>query len=172
METGYPILSNIRGDRPEKALVHSIIRQESLFDPEARSGVGAVGLMQIMPVTAKHVAQQAGIRYSPNKLTNPDFNVAVGSHYLASLVDNYHGSYVLAIAAYNAGPGNVNKWLRDMGDPRLVDDVDVIVDWIESIPFKETRNYVHRVLEAMQVYRHSIHPELPAKNMVIEDLKR
>ena len=172
MESGYPILSSIRGERPEPALVHSIIRQESLFDPDARSGVGAVGLMQLMPATAKHVAQQGGIRYSPGKLSNPDVNVAIGSRYLANLIDSYNGSYVLAIAAYNAGPGNVNKWLKEMGDPRLVDDVDVIVDWIESMPFKETRNYVHRVLEATQVYRHSIHPELPAKNMIIEDLKR
>ena len=172
MESGYPILSNIRGVKPEPALVHSIIRQESLFDPDARSGVGATGLMQLMPATAKHVAQQMGVHYVPGKLSIPDFNITVGSRYLSNLVDNYNGSYILAIAAYNAGPGNVSKWLKEMGDPRLVDDVDVIVDWIEMIPFKETRNYVHRVMEALQVYRHSIHPELPAKNMLIEDLKR
>jgi soluble lytic murein transglycosylase len=172
MESGYPILNSIRGNRPEPALVHSIIRQESLFDPEARSGVGATGLMQLMPATAKQLAQQMGMHYNLSKLTNPEFNIALGSRYLSNLIDNYNGSYLLAIAAYNAGPGNVNKWIKEMGDPRLVDDVDVIVDWVESIPFKETRNYVHRVMEAMQVYRHSIRPDLPAKNMIVEDIKR
>ena len=163
MEKTHPVLP---------FLSHAIIRQESCFDASALSGAGAQGLMQLMPATAKHVAQQMGVHYVPGKLSNPDFNITVGSRYLSNLVDNYNGSYILAIAAYNAGPGNVSKWLKEMGDPRLVDDVDVIVDWIEMIPFKETRNYVHRVMEALQVYRHSIHPELPAKNMLIEDLKR
>lgn len=173
VETGYPVLDSIRGNRPEKALTHAIIRQESQFDTEARSPVGALGLMQLMPATAKQVAGQIGQRYSQAKLTeDPTFNVALGSRYLAGLIDNYNGSYVLAIAAYNGGPGNVSKWVRDIGDPRAMDDVDMIVDWIEMIPFKETRNYVHRVLEAMQVYRHSIDPDNVARNQIVEDLKR
>lgn len=172
IETGYPILRNIRGDRPEKALVHSIIRQESVFDARAKSGAGAMGLMQLMPATARKIAQQNKLRFSSSKLLDPDYNVTIGSRYLASLVDNYNGSYVLAIAAYNAGPGNVSKWIRDLGDPREGNDVDKTVDWIESIPFKETRNYVHRVMEALQVYRHSIHPEMPAANQIVEDLRR
>ena len=173
METGYPVLSNIDNDKPERALTHAIIRQESMFDPNAKSPAGALGLMQLMPATAKHVAQRAGFKYTQSRLTSdPDFNITVGSRYLANLVDSFGGSYVLGIAAYNAGPGNVNKWLRDMGDPRLMKDTDMIVDWIELIPFKETRNYVQRVLEALQVYRHSVNPRQPARNLIVEDLQR
>ncbi len=173
IEAGYPVLDSILSNRPEKALTHAIIRQESQFDAEARSPVGALGLMQLMPATAKHVAGLAGARYSQSKLTeDPEYNITLGSRYLASMIDNYNGSYVLAIASYNGGPGNVNKWVRDIGDPRMMDDVDMIVDWIEMIPFKETRNYVQRVLEATQVYRHSIDPDNAARNQIAEDLKR
>lgn len=173
VEAGYPVLESIKHTRPEKALTHAIIRQESQFDTEARSPVGALGLMQLMPATAKQVSGQAGLRYSEVKLTqDPNFNVTLGSRYLADMIDNYNGSYILAIAAYNAGPGNVNKWIRDIGDPRLMDDVDMIIDWIEMIPFKETRNYVHRVLEAVQIYRYSLNPDSVAKNEITNDLKR
>lgn len=173
IEAGYPVLESIRGNRPERALTHAIIRQESQFDTEARSPVGALGLMQLMPATAKQVSGQAGLRYSAAKLTeDPDYNITLGNRYLASMIENYNGSYILAIASYNGGPGNVNKWLREIGDPREMDDVDMIVDWIEMIPFKETRNYVHRVLEALQVYRHSLDPDNVARNQIIEDLKR
>lgn len=174
METGYPVLNEVRSDgAPEPALVHAIIRQESMFDPEAKSPAGALGLMQLMPATAKHVAPRAGHKFSKDKLTSdPKFNIALGSRYLEDMVDNYGGSYILGVAAYNAGPGNVSKWLKEMGDPRLMDDPDMIVDWIEMMPFKETRNYVQRVLEALQIYRHSLAPGKPAQNAIVEDLKR
>lgn len=173
METGYPVLKDIKGEHPERALVHAIIRQESMFDPEARSPAGALGLMQLMPATAKQVAGQMGLKYNTQKLVaDPNFNIALGTRYLGSMVDKFDGSYVLGIASYNAGPGNVGKWVRDIGDPRRMKDVDEIVDWIEMMPFKETRNYVQRVLEAVQVYRHSINPKGTTQNKIVEDLKR
>lgn len=142
-------------NRPEPALVHAIIRQESEFDPRAVSHANAHGLMQLIPTTARLQAQREGMTYQRAALTaDPQYNVTLGSAHLADLVDNYGGSYILAIAAYNAGPGNVSEWIGDWGDPRSR-SVDA-VDWIELIPFSETRNYVHRVTENLQVYRHRL----------------
>lgn len=130
-------------------MIHAIARQESQFDREATSRVGARGLMQLMPGTARETAPRAGLTYNYASLGNPQYNMMLGSTYFGQLMDMYGGSYVLSVAAYNAGPGNVNKWLRTYGDPRT--DVDVLT-WIENIPLSETRNYVQRVLENAVVY--------------------
>jgi soluble lytic murein transglycosylase len=133
------------------SVIHGITRQESLFDREALSSAGARGLMQLMPGTAREVAGRAGLPYDQGRLTrDPEYNVMLGSAYFARLLDQYGGSYPLAVASYNAGPGNVNRWLRENGDPRTP-GINM-VDWIEKIPFFETRNYVQRVLENAVVY--------------------
>ena len=130
--------------------VLALMRQESMFDHEAQSPVGALGLMQLMPGTAKTLAKRAGVSYSAGKLTNADYNIRLGSEYLEELLDRYDGSYPLAIAAYNAGPARVDDWLDTFGDPRH-SKADFI-DWIEMMPIYETRNYVQRVLENTVVY--------------------
>lgn len=151
-DAGFPLLPHKVGPMPEAGLVHGIIRQESNFNRLAVSSAGARGLMQVMPATAKAVAKQQGLRHSDDKLTaEPKHNVAIGSAYLQELLDRYGGSYVLAIASYNAGPGRVSGWLNTFGDPRSP-NVDV-VDWIETMPIYETRNYVQRVLENLHLYR-------------------
>ncbi|WP_443026978.1 transglycosylase SLT domain-containing protein [Sphingomonas sp. GB1N7] len=132
------------------SMIHAIARQESQFDRAAISRVGARGLMQLMPGTAREQAGKLGLSYDPAALTaNTDYNVQLGSSYFQRIYGQF-ASYPLAVAAYNAGPGNVNKWLRANGDPRM-GTVD-IVDWIEAIPLQETRNYVQRVLENAVVY--------------------
>ena len=131
-------------------MIHAVARQESQFDRAARSPVGASGLMQLMPGTAREQAGKLGLPYDPARLVNDTgYNIQLGSSYFQRIF-NLYGSYPLAIAAYNAGPGNVNKWLRANGDPRT-GGVDA-VDWVEAIPFGETRNYVQRVLENAVVY--------------------
>lgn len=136
----------------EPAFTLAITRQESEFDPYAVSSAGARGLMQLLPSTARLVAKQSGRQYDLSWLTgDPSYNMELGSEYLASLVNNWNGSYILAIASYNAGPGRARQWIAAYGDPRT-GAIDPI-DWMESIPFEETRNYVHRVLENLQVYR-------------------
>ena len=142
---------------PEPALVLGLIRQESLFNKNAVSRVGARGLMQLMPGTAKLTAPKVGLRYDSARLTeDPDYNVALGRHYLAEMLERYDGQHILAIAAYNAGPGRVDEWLKRFGAPPS--DPYGAIDWIERIPFYETRNYVQRVLEAMVVYRQRLQP--------------
>jgi soluble lytic murein transglycosylase len=149
---GYPVFSSLPAQTPEKSLVHAIIHRESMFNPQAVSPVGARGLMQLMPATAKQEARREGETYNIAKLTaDPRFNIQIGSAYLRKLVDGYDGYYPLAIAAYNAGPNNVNSWLQTFGDPRKGDMG--IVDWVEHIPNYETRNYVQRVLETYYIYR-------------------
>ena len=155
---GYPMLvpprlpPSIKADKPEAPLVLAIIRQESEYDPEAISHTGARGLMQLMPATAKNIARKAGLRYSKIKLTSdPDYNLTLGQSYIAKLIKDYDGYLPMAIASYNAGPTRVKQWIAQYGDPREK-DVDAI-DWIEQIPFSETRNYVQRVLENVQIYR-------------------
>jgi len=152
IEIGYPLLDAKPEYPPEPALVHAIIRQESGFDSEAVSRAGARGLMQLMPATAQQTARGLGLGYDLGALlSDPAYNVALGRAYLAAMIDRFGGHYILAIAAYNAGPGRVDQWIARHGHPANP-DVDVI-DWIERIPFAETRNYVHRVLEGLQVYR-------------------
>ncbi|MBV9571177.1 MAG: lytic transglycosylase domain-containing protein [Alphaproteobacteria bacterium] len=143
------------GYAPEQAFVLAIIRQETEFDPAAISGAGARGLMQLMPDSARRNAGRAGIAYLPNQLlSDPAYNMKLGMVEMAENLASYGGSYLLTAAAYNAGRGNVTKWIGLYGDPRspVVDPLD----WIEEIPFAETRNYVQRVLENMQVYRNRI----------------
>tara|TARA_B100001175_G_scaffold150447_1_gene127515 strand:- start:45 stop:2252 length:2208 start_codon:yes stop_codon:yes gene_type:complete len=153
----YPIISTPAkvGKRkiPESSLILSIIRQESEFDTSANSRVGAQGLMQLMPYTAKTVSKQAKLSYSKSKLTkNPEYNINLGSFYIAGLILEYDGSYPFAIAAYNAGPKRVKYWKKINKNPQKK-NIDY-VDWIELIKFKETRNYVQRVLENYNVYRY------------------
>lgn len=152
MSHGYPVIPIGNGGISERPLVLAMTRQESAFDIRAVSPAGARGLMQLMPSTAKEVAKSSGLQFSLARLTSdPSYNLSLGRYYLDHLLDSFGGSYVLAIAAYNAGPARVRQWLRDYGDPRAP-DIDV-VDWVESIPVSETRNYVQRVLENLQVYR-------------------
>lgn len=136
----------------ERAMVYAIARQESQFDPRARSGVGARGLMQMMPATAMRTAKRVSTAFDPDRLTSdPAFCAKLGQAHLGELMEDWRGSYILAFASYNAGGGNVKKWIDAYGDPRK-GEVDVI-DWVERIPFTETRNYVQRVMENLQVYR-------------------
>jgi soluble lytic murein transglycosylase len=136
----------------EKAAVYAVARQESLFQLDAISHAGARGLMQLMPGTARDVARKVGVDYSSGRLTSDAaYNVLLGSTYLSDQLKRYDGSLLLAAAAYNAGPGNANKWLAAYGDPRSA-NVDPVV-WVELIPFQETRKYVQRVLGNYLVYR-------------------
>jgi len=153
----YPIIStpkNINGRKiPESAFILSIIRQESEFDLSANSHAGAKGLMQLMPYTAKLVAKQAKLPYSKSRLTSdPEYNINLGSHYIAGLILEYDGAYPFAVAAYNAGPKRVRHWKKINKNPQK-NQID-FVDWIELIKFRETRNYVQRVLENYNVYRY------------------
>jgi soluble lytic murein transglycosylase len=137
---------------PETALIHAIIRQESEFAHWVRSPVGASGLMQLMPATAKMEASSLGLAYTPTKLTtDPQYNMRLGANHLSRNLERFDGSYPLTIAAYNAGGGNVQRWLENYGDPRQ--NQISYIDWMEMIPFRETRNYVQRVLEGLEVYR-------------------
>ncbi|MGB0507593.1 MAG: transglycosylase SLT domain-containing protein [Pikeienuella sp.] len=149
----YPLTGLARMGGPvEPALAMAIARQESELNPEAISPAGARGLMQLMPATAKKVSRAEGLKYSRSRLTSDwQYNATLGQAYLAGRLAEYGGSLAMAAAAYNAGPARVERWVRDRGDPRLA-DVDWI-DWVEMIPFRETRNYVQRVLEGVQVYR-------------------
>lgn len=147
---GFPNVRVPVASQDDWTMIHAIARQESQFDRAAISHAGARGLMQLMPGTARDTATKLGLSYDPSALTtDTDYNIMVGSTYFRHIYGIY-GSYPLAVAAYNAGPGNVNKWLRANGDPRLP-GVDM-VDWIEAIPIYETKNYVQRVLENAVVY--------------------
>ena len=138
-------------DRLPPAVAYAIARQESGFDAQARSHAGALGLMQLMPATAQRIARDAGVSHSTARLTSdPAHNVTLGAYHLDELIAEYNGSYILTFIAYNAGPGRVPQWIERFGDPRG-GQVDVI-DWIELIPFSETRSYVQRVLENIFVY--------------------
>ncbi len=153
----YPIISTpnyINGRKiPDNAFILSIIRQESEFDLSANSHAGAKGLMQLMPYTAKLVAKQAKLPYSKSRLTkDAEYNINLGSHYIAGLILEYDGAYPFAIAAYNAGPKRVRYWKKINKNPQK-NQIDY-VNWIELIKFKETRNYVQRVLENYNVYRY------------------
>ncbi len=153
----YPIISTpkiINGRKiPDSALILSIIRQESEFDLEANSHAGAKGLMQLMPYTAKLVSKQAKLPYSKSRLTtDPEYNINLGSHYIAGLILQYDGAYPFAVAAYNAGPNRVKYWKKINKNPQKK-QINY-VDWVELIKFRETRNYVQRVLENYNVYRY------------------
>lgn len=146
----FPTVSVPREVAEMSVMIHAVTRQESLFNPNAVSPAGARGLMQLMPGTAQETAKRLGIPYARERLHEEGYNIQLGASYLQRMISYFNGSHVLAVAAYNAGPGNVNKWLNRFGDPRQ-QTVDVI-DWIEQIPFSETRNYVQRVLENAVIY--------------------
>ena len=153
-ERAYPII-----DLPEEApyqheatLTYSVIRQETEFDPRAVSSAGARGLMQMMPHVARATARQLDVPYDFQWLTDdPNYNLVLGMAHLDEVVNDYDGSLIMALAAYNAGGHRVRRWVNNYGDPRT-GEIDPI-DWVESIPFSETRNYVQRVIENLQVYR-------------------
>jgi soluble lytic murein transglycosylase len=148
---GYPTLTVPPAQQRLSAVIHGITRTESQYDVQAQSPVGARGLMQLMPGTAASVSRQVGQPYGLGRLTSdPAYNVQLGSQYFQTLLDNWGGSYPLAVASYNAGPGNVRRWINQNGDPRG-GGVDMI-EWMEKIPITETRNYVQRVLESAVVY--------------------
>ncbi len=157
LDEGYPMVAlppslERTNSVVEPALLLAMLRQESGFHPRAISAAGARGLMQIMPATARRVARGLRLPYSRARLIeDPEYNLTIGRSYIETLLARYNGSYVLALAAYNAGPNRVRRWIARFGDPRAP-EVDVI-DWIEMIPLGETRNYVQRVLEAVPVYR-------------------
>ena len=169
----YPIISTpkyINGRKiPETAFILSIIRQESEFDLSANSHAGAKGLMQLMPYTAKVVAKQAKLPYSKSRLTkDAEYNINLGSHYIAGLILDYDGAYPFAIAAYNAGPKRVRYWKKINKNPQKK-QIDYI-NWIELIKFKETRNYVQRVLENYNVYRYILEQKpIKMKNFFKDD---
>lgn len=141
-----------------RALALAIARRESEFDPGVASGVGARGLMQLMPATAREVAGDLGLDYSSDLLfTDPTYNATLGTAYLKGLIDRFGTSPVLVAAGYNAGPGRPSRWIGQFGDPRT-GNVDVI-DWVEHIPFDETRNYAMRVAESLPAYRARISGE-------------
>ena len=155
----YPIIQTPKivnnKQMPKAELVLAVIRQESEFDQKANSYAGARGMMQLMTYTAKLVAKQAKLPYSKSRLkSDPYYNIKLGSYYLAGLLEEYEGSYPFALAAYNAGPKRVKYWKKINKDPQK-GKIDYI-DWIELIKFKETRNYVQRVLENINVYRYML----------------
>jgi soluble lytic murein transglycosylase len=148
---GWPEARIPAGQSQYWSLANGIIRQESSFDRAAMSPVGARGMMQLMPPTAREVSGKMGLGYDQGRLIrDPEYNIQLGSHYFAQLMNSWGGSAPLAVASYNAGAGNVRKWIRENGDPRMP-GVDII-RWIEEIPFSETRGYVQRVLENAVVY--------------------
>ncbi|WP_020593370.1 lytic transglycosylase domain-containing protein [Kiloniella laminariae] len=162
------VKANTKQD-PEKALVLAVIRQESEFKQNAISHAGARGLMQLMPATAQGVAKKEKLKYTKQRLTDdPAYNVRLGSAYLSELLGSFDGSYVMALAGYNAGPYRVRQWVKEYGDPRDP-DVDVI-DWMEQIPFNETRNYVQRILESHLIYRNKLNTGTPATKVVATEL--
>lgn len=137
----------------DKALAYAIARQESEFNTGAVSHAGARGLLQLMPGTAREMASEVGLAYSGDRLTSdPAYNATLGSAYLARQMDRFSGSYVLTFIGYNAGPRRAQEWIGRYGDPRG-QPIDAVVDWIERIPYGETRNYVQRVMENLQVYK-------------------
>jgi soluble lytic murein transglycosylase len=157
--------ANISGSG--KALAYAIARQESAFNPAAVSPANARGLLQILPTTAKLVAGRMGLPYSKERLTtDAGYNATLGAQYLGEQIDAFGGSYILTFIAYNAGPRRVPEWIGRYGDPRGK-SIDEVVDWIERIPFAETRNYVQRVMENYQVYK----SRLGQNADIVEDLR-
>lgn len=158
---GYPIRAmpswKQMGPNVEKAFVYGLVRQESEFNAQAGSHAGARGLMQLMPGTAKLITKQYKVPYKLALLTaDPAYNARLGSAHLGDLVADFRGSYILTLVAYNAGPRRSLEWIARYGDPRSK-GVDPI-DWVESIPFTETRHYVQKVLQNTHVYRSRLEP--------------
>ena len=171
-DAAYPVVAYplLREPQVERPLMLALSRQESEMNPNAISHVGARGLMQFMPATARNEARLRGLPYRTSWLTDdPGYNMTLGGQHLDTLLSRFNGSYIMTAAAYNAGPSRPRQWIQDYGDPRT-GQVDPI-DWVEFIPFSETRNYVQRVLENTQVYRHRLSGE-PIDIEIEEDLDR
>ncbi|MEC9368604.1 MAG: lytic transglycosylase domain-containing protein [Pseudomonadota bacterium] len=154
----------------ESALLHALSRQESEFNPRARSPVGARGLMQLMPRTARMVAKQHKVKYRPaNLTTDASYNMMLGAAHLRDLIDEYGGSYIMTLVAYNAGPSRVIQWMEASGDPRdpRVDPID----WVERIPFTETREYVQKILSTTQIFRSQLQGPQSALQL-LQDMHR
>ena len=150
-ETSFPVVELGATGSIERALALALSRQESSFNAGAVSSSGALGMMQLLPGTAREVAGRIGVPFIQDKLTrDPAYNVSLGSQYLAETLQRFGGSYELALAGYNAGPNRVARWLETMGDPRA-GKIDMI-DWIETIPFNETRHYVKLVMANASYY--------------------
>nr|WP_164936849.1 transglycosylase SLT domain-containing protein [Bradyrhizobium vignae] len=148
---GIPHFTPI-GPEVERSIVYAIARQESAFNPSVVSPAQAYGLMQVTPDAARYVCKRHGATYDLGRLKNDSvYNATLGSAELGGLLEDYRGSYIMTFAAYNAGRGSVKKWIERYGDPR--DPKVDAVDWVELIPFSETRNYVQRIMENLQVYR-------------------
>lgn len=136
-----------------KALVYALARQESEFNPTAISRTGAQGILQLLPTTAKTLAKKYSIAWLPKKLCNDaSYNATLGAYFLSEQLERFNGSYILTLIGYNAGPRRVNEWIKRYGDPRGK-PLDTVIDWIERIPYTETRNYVMRVMENYEVYK-------------------
>jgi soluble lytic murein transglycosylase len=150
--TGVPAYSATAGSRLDRCIIYSIVRTESAFDQNDRSAAKAVGLMQVTPQAGRDTARRFGMTYDWDRLvSDPVYNTQMGAAEVTALLSEYRGSYVMTFAGYNAGRGRVKQWVALHGDPRDA-KVDA-VDWVERIPFSETRNYVQRVMENLQVYR-------------------
>jgi len=170
LKHGYPVLKNIKYPLIETPLIHSIIRQESSFDVAATDPTGGHGLMQLLASTAKNSAKSLGMTYNRDKLLkNPEYNIMLGSKHLADHLERYKGSLLLAIPSYNAGQHRVDSWIKRYGDPRKFKNLYSIIDLIERIPFSTTRDYVHRIMENLQVYKLRIKND--SKLTVVQDLK-
>jgi soluble lytic murein transglycosylase len=149
----FPIPYDIKHDYAPKELIYAIIRQESVFNKNAVSTAKAMGLMQLIETTAAKTAKQMNISFNKYKLTNdPNYNILLGSYHIKHLLSQNNNSYILSIASYNANPISVKNWIAIFGDPRKITNMREAINWIELIPFAETRNYVQRILENMQIY--------------------
>jgi soluble lytic murein transglycosylase len=150
-DVGIPKFASI-GPAIDRSLVYSVARQESAFNPDVVSPAHAMGLMQVTPAAGRYIARKFNVQFNQKRLRHdPVYNTQMGAAEISDLVSDYDGNCILAFAAYNAGRGRVKQWIERFGDPRNP-QVDP-VDWVERIPFSETRNYVQRVMENLQVYR-------------------
>lgn len=170
LEGGWPVIHFKNTQGIETPLLLALSRQESEFYSDAESPSGALGLMQLLPGTAKEMARKNDLPYSTDRLFNPEYNMTIGSLYLNKLLEKFNGSYVLSIASYNAGPGRIGQWTELYGRPGS--NPHEVIDWIERIPTTETRNYVQHVLENVQVYRYVLAGKKSLALTINEDLLR
>jgi soluble lytic murein transglycosylase len=155
----YPTPYKAPHSKIEKPLTYSIMLKESMFSPSAISYANAHGLMQLIPSTGCKMAKKLKHKCNVKRLTSdPVYNITLGNKYLEELLEQYNGSYILAAAAYNAGPEPVQRWIERNGDPRKFKNIHQVIHWIESIPYYDTRDYVQRILESVQIYREIFNP--------------